>query len=163
MEQVDLTLIKQYVDPYNTPKVQNVMSKDIVLPILDSITSSNGCSLKFILLPYNWEVHSFGDRYNQMLDNRGISCSNCEIAIQGNQWYNTENMYHYNTCYDCLKHYCSDCTNREEDGGDTDADGDNYLSSCDSCKKDYCKDCDSTVQESCIPCSGCRGGRDTYK
>lgn len=107
LEQIDL---KKYEDPWNSngrlkEMFLYLLSKEVILQILDSIISTSGCSLKHILLPYNWKSLSntsfgqFVNRYNQSFDNRGISCSNCAETIQGNQWFLAQTMFDYNTCY----------------------------------------------------------------
>ena len=149
LEQIDLSLLKQYDKPDDS-ETHNSMNKDIVLPILDSI-SSIGCSLKHILFPNNWKedddggpLHEFANRYDQYQENQGISCSGCTERIRGHRWFKAKFMYHYNTCYDCLKSYCEEC------------EGEFHLNYCNICKKDYCKECDRAVQDCNTPCSGCR-------
>ena len=124
-----------------------------MLPILDSITSI-GCSLKHVLLPYSWKeedddgpLHQFANRYEQYQGNRGISCSGCTERIRAIPWFRAKYMFHYNTCYDCLKQYCNGCSNQGEE------DADFQLDCCHSCKKDYCKQCAIVVKNKC---SGCR-------
>jgi len=180
LEQIDLSLIKQYEDPddYDSSEIYHSMSKAAVLPILDNIISSIGCSLKHILLPYSWRTDDpnsllcqFLNRYNQNFDDRGVSCSGCDVSIQGNGWFLAYTMYHYNTCYDCLKHYCRECSqsNLEEEGSE---DADAPLNYCNVCKKDYCKECDDSVsirltdicfglvqKDTCIGCQKEKEGR----
>ena len=151
LEQIDLCLLsRKYEDPESV--IHHSMNKVIVLPILDSIISSIGCSLKHILLPYSWKeddedgpLHRFANRYNQHLNSLGISCFGCNVAIQSDReepWFDKD-MLHYNTCYGCLKHYCDYC------------EGDTLLNFCNICKKDYCKECDDSVMPQCL-CIGCR-------
>jgi len=146
LEQIDLCLLKKYEDPTSARRLQDSLSKDIVLPILDSIISSNGCSLKHILLPYSWRekeddegpMQEFSNRYDQYQENHGVSCSGCTKRIRERPWFRATNMLHYNTCYDCLKHVCEECSSNV-----------NY---CVTCKKDYCKDCDIVVKYKCTVC-----------
>ena len=152
LEQIDLSLLKQCEKP--TSEIHHSMSKDIVLPILDSIISTMGCSLKYILLPQDWKgdvddnnmlLQQFINRYNQHLD--GVNCSKCTERIRAIPWFRAKYMFHYNTCYDCLKQYCNGCSNQGEE------DADFQLDCCHSCKKDYCKQCAIVVKNKC---SGCR-------
>ena len=156
LEQIDLSLIKKTEDIdnyiYGSSVIDHSMSKDVVLSILDSIISSIGCSLKYILLPCNWrtddQLQQFANRYNQHLN--GVNCSKCTKSIRSNQriqWYNLIDKYHYNTCYSCLKHYCRDCSTSVTNHKGS-------LNCCTSCRKEYCLDCDSGMPEynTCIDC-----------
>ena len=149
LEQIDLSLLKKYEDPMSA-RLQHVLSKEVVLPILDSIISTMGCSLKYILFPYSWKedeedgpLHEFANRYDHYQENCGVRCSECAKRIRGHRWFKAKQMYHYNTCYDCLEHYCDEC------------EGDTLLNFCNVCKKDYCRDCDGTLQQR-DTCFGCR-------
>ena len=167
LEQIDLSLLKQHENPDDS-EIYHVMTMDIVLPILDSIVSSSGCSLKHVLLPYDWKrvgtnslsstcfntsLNQFTNRYNQVFNIREICCSNCSARTRGYHWFLSITMYHYNTCYNCLKHYCNRCSNHDDDD---DGDADVQLNSCHTCKKDYCKNCDDSVVSGKNKCSGCR-------
>jgi len=154
LEQIDLSLLKQHENPDDTPKVQHVLIKEVVLPILDSIISSTGCVLKHIQLAHSWKeedddgpLHEFANRYDQYQENRGISCSGCTKRIRAIPWFRATNMLHYNTCYDCLKHYCEECSDHD--------DGASPLNFCFTCKKDYCKDCDTDRRGKYAKCTGC--------
>ena len=158
LEQIDLSLLKQYEDLESdgSSEMHHSLSKDIVLPILDSIISSTttGCSLKHIQLPYSWKeeddegpMQEFSNRYDQYQENRGIICSECTERIRGQPWFMATNMLHYNTCYDCLKHYCEECSDND--------DGTSPLNFCYTCKKDYCKDCDTDRRGKYAKCTGC--------
>jgi len=152
LEQIDLSLLKQYENPDGyidgSSEIHHLLSKDIVLPILNSIVSVMGSSLKYILLPYNWrtddQLQQFVNRYNQRLD--GINCSNCTERMWGYGFYRVGTMYHYNTCYSCLKHYCDECSNKHR------ARVDKSLSYCGDCKKDYCNDCGGSPRNRCLGC-----------
>ena len=72
LEQIDISLVRKHENPFNIkpPKI----SQEVVVPILDSILSANGCSLKCILFPWNWlddgpsgPVIGFRNRYNQYI------------------------------------------------------------------------------------------------
>jgi len=152
LEQIDLSLLKQYENPDGyidgSSEIHHLLSKDIVLPILNSIVSVMGSSLKYILLPYNWrtddQLQQFVNRYNQRLD--GINCSNCTEPMWGYGFYRVGTMYHYNTCYSCLKHYCDECSNKHR------VRVDKSLSYCGDCKKDYCNDCGGSPRNRCLGC-----------
>lgn len=161
LEQIDLSLLKQYENPdkyiHGSSEIHHSLKKDIVLPILDSVVSTMGSSLKHILFPHDWKeddsnsyssLFQFANRYNQRLE--GINCSNCTEQMWGYRFFQVETMYHYNTCYDCLKHFCDECSNKDEDEHD-----ESHLDYCCDCKKDYCKDCSSSLRNSCL---GCRTG-----
>lgn len=52
IEQMDLSLSKQFESPRSN--VESKISEEVVIPILDSIISANGSSLKYLLLPICW-------------------------------------------------------------------------------------------------------------
>ena len=156
LEQIDLSLAKKYEDPFMVmmPKI----SHEVVLPILDSIISIDGCVLKHIQFPYTWQIitatseagriiDEFRNRYNQSLDSRMLSCSGwCDEILVGVEWLSNRYRRQHNLCYDCLRPFCWDCVN-----GD-------ILSCCkSSCIKYYCEVCSTVVE--CQSCGGhwCRG------
>jgi len=169
LEQIDLSLLKKYESPVSS-EIHHSMRKAAVLPILDDIISASGCSLKHILLPYSWKeddedgpLHRFANRYNQYQENRGTSCSECTERIRGHSWFKAKFMYHYNTCYDCLKHYCEECSfEHQEDHSNPNQNLDFCRASC---RKDYCIDCGlfSGIDVDCEPttiCIGCLKEKD---
>jgi len=126
------------------------LSKDIVIPILDSIISrGRGSSLKQLELPKKWrnvEVESmeqFLEWYNQHLIQQRCRCFKCDkvcetdpdywMNLDRGEWYGTQNY----TCTKCLKHFCW----RHECGHDT---------WCKKCEKDYCKNC--VIMNRCENC-----------
>ena len=129
LEQVDISLARKNEAPQiDIPRI----SHEIVLPILDSAISSDGCTLKYIQLPWKWRetppVIEFRRRYNQHLDNRGFSCATCNRNMNAQEWMND---WFENTmmCYECLKPICSQC------------DMDGRAAICRNCIKKYCDDC----------------------
>jgi len=151
LEQIDLSLVGKY----ETPIVKAKISQEVVVPILDSIISSDGCSLKHIMFPRHLRgknarsvsLNQFRERYDMFYDSRGLSCSNCNAEISDIVWMRT---FQNNVCYDCLKPFCSDCT---DENGET-------LNYCVLCEKDFCVECVSRT-ECCTgdcgnnTCSGC--------
>ena len=154
LEQIDISLVGKHeetkIKPY--PKI----SQDAVVPILDSIISTDGCSLKYVRFPQKWQIGiigsqrpviDFGNRYNQYMNRRGILCTKCNKSIYlVMNWLNRilENTV---ICYDCLDPICHNCQLLHNDMG-----------RCSICKKNYCTDCvPSTSCTSCTHayCEGC--------
>ena len=52
LEQIDISLVRKHEKPKIKPEPQ--ISQEVVLPILDSIVSSDGCSLTHIKFPDKW-------------------------------------------------------------------------------------------------------------
>jgi hypothetical protein len=129
IEQIDLSLVKEHEnsDLYTNPSI----SRDSVLPILDSIIEKREeCSLKHLHFPVAWRedrnaagFHAFLRRYNQLMQIRGVSCLKCNRShpISDDDFpiityrdmgsvgrYDCGTQKH--TCYNCLNHYCSDCS-----------------------------------------------------
>ena len=120
-----------------------------MLPILDSIIErGEECSLEHLQFPNEWrkerntepDFHAFLTRYNDYLSSRAVVCLKCNdnlsinnemIYMADDSEYGTQNF----TCYDCMKHYCHDCVEEDED--------DAYCMSsmCDKCNKRYCLNC----------------------
>jgi len=160
IEQIDLSLTAVGEDPKLVPEPP--ISCELVLPVLDSIIAREGCTLKHLQFPYKWrqwrrrqadpEFHAFIRRYNEMLNNRDtVSCLNCDVDLpeDGYNWINIRDgskLYGKNkhTCCQCLKHYCYNCP-EEEDEKDC-------LRYCNSCQRDYCRDCVKIVK-----CGNCHG------
>jgi len=157
LEQIDLSLVRKYEEPRikSIPKI----SHETVMPILDSIVSENGCSLKHIVFPHIWRVgerresvESFQRRYNAMFRMKSNSCSHCNANMRDHEYWMSGNV-HCNVCYDCLKPFCEECVDELglENG---------ILTYCHYCEKDFCQDCVPRVQ--CAErychekiCSGC--------
>ena len=159
LEQIDISLVGNYGQ-----FVETKISPVTIMFILDNIISSDGCSLKHITFPTPWcdyyktaVADQFRQRYNLLCNSRGLSCSHCKASLRDNNlsWTTSGNrMFQNNVCYDCLKHFCNDCT-------DEDGDGNRTLNFCNSCEKDYCVDC--VARTECVGlhcdegnmCSGC--------
>jgi hypothetical protein len=148
IEQIDLSLARKHQSPifYSEPPI----SRDHVLPILDSIIEREGFALKYFQFPKAWrnegqlaytesEFHAFIVRCNQMWRNRGaISCLECNRSLPETEyeWIEPEMCRFYgtqnHTCYDCLRHYCYDCETEEMK---------RPMKKCSKCERDYCVDC----------------------
>jgi hypothetical protein len=158
IEQIDLSLVGDGESPYLYPEPP--ISRDHVLPILHSIIEREGCALKYLQFPKAWgkersfesAFHHFLQRYNEILESRGMYCVECSeiipeeaiITSVTNDCYALQNRI----CYGCLEHYCYDCANE---------DGIEYLGHCNTCDKDYCARCVPMVFcENCdIHCTYC--------
>eukprot|EP00985_Skeletonema_marinoi_P019140 scaffold10877_cov153-Skeletonema_marinoi.AAC.5 len=152
IEQIDLSLVGDHQCPQLWPHPP--ISRELVLPILDSIIASEGL-LRHVQFPFVWlqesstdsEFHQCIQRYNQMWANREeVSCLECNenlpfIAGNENEWIDTNTLspeygMQNNTCYDCFKHYCYECK----------------MNFCSTCQTDYCDDC--TKMSDCQFCGG---------
>ena len=155
LEQIDLSLVGKHENP-EIVDPESKISQELVISILDSIISSDGFSLKYTKIPQEWRGNGmngltveFRERYNRLFDERGLSCTSCYTAIQGEGAYSSGwlSFYGYQNkmCYDCLKPFCDQCV--ATDATDNE---DSVLRFCHYCEKDYCTDCDP-----CAKCAGC--------
>ena len=161
IELIDLSLVGQNNEQEIIPSPY--ISEVCVLPILDSIISTNECSLKYIQFPDKWIANTLTNRfYNFKIKFnekalRGISCSRCtEVfhpdyeCLDIDASITSANLENHSTCYSCAKHFCHDCFNN---------DGSTFLGYCGFCKRNYCSDCDEiTICGICGVggrCSGC--------
>ena len=159
IEQIDLSLKatgEAARNPWINPEPS--MSRDLVLPILDSIVAAIPCALKHLQFPRTWrrnyvadsEFHAFILRYNQMRRNQDtLMCSGCNSSLPTSiKWidaegegvgYDDNGSYglHCHTCYQCTNDYCHGC----ECGENTEEDGIVILGYCWACQRDYCKEC----------------------
>jgi hypothetical protein len=159
IEQIDLSLVGKHqiakIDP------EPPISCELVLPILNSIISQDGCSLIHLQFPKKWQrargqqFEDFVTRYKQMLTNRGgVRCdyfpfgSECNNALppqrsewtnngwvrREEEWIDTESdcCQRY-TCYECLKHYCDECVDEY---------GHSVLRLCTWCGRRHCDNCE---------------------
>jgi hypothetical protein len=163
IEKIDLSLVGFHESPDLNPEPP--ISCNTVLPILDSIVErGEECALKLLTFPKVWrrvrnaesDFHAFLGRYNDMLENRGVSCLKCSCNLPSAEYlsmietstlgdvfyYGTQNY----TCYDCMKNYCDDC---QDDNGDA---FERIL--CRSCERYYCLNC-SRGEGQCTTCDSC--------
>ena len=164
IEQIDLSLVGEHQSPVLDPKPS--ISRDDVLPILDSIISQEGCQLKHMEFSHLWReqepqlwreqgrptsagasLYAFVDRYNQTMRDNGeeISCSECNAQLPcrfSDVWISEHHGWYMHTCYGCLKHYCYICNNNGVRG--------QMLHHCDACEREYCKGCSEMT--SCASC-----------
>jgi len=154
LEQIDISLVGKYECPYPAPKSK--ISDGVVAPILVSIVSSIGCSLKCIQFHIDWKrqwehpypLQDFQRRYNELFSTRrDMICSKCNVIIQGiDDWTDgNHNFHNRKICYDCLKPLCSDCRRDDEMNPGF------CLQSCNTCNKTYCTDCITSTR--CTNCS----------
>ena len=159
LEQVDLSLVGKHEKPKINP--EPMISGEAVVPILESIISTDGCSLKYIKFPWKWRVGredyellaQFNRRYNDMFTRRSsrLCCTHCKTSMRDNgNWMGTGNLHNF-ICYDCLKPFCQGCA-------DETGEGIGSLQYCGHCEKDYCQECiDMPHCASCYfkKCKGC--------
>ncbi|KAL7531080.1 hypothetical protein ACHAXR_004419 [Thalassiosira sp. AJA248-18] len=162
LEQIDLGLVGQHESPLIEPEPR--LSEETVVTILNTIISADSNSLKHIQFPKKWRdvmyigpgpmLGRFIERYNELLENRSISCAKCDRSLgesAGREWIHGDHnapwygMQNY-TCCQCTKYFCYSC---QAEGGD-------FLCWCLKCEKDYCSDCVPMVE-----CTGC--GNDACK
>ena len=194
IEKIDLSLVGNNQSPDLDPAPP--ISCIDVLPILDSIIDVGGaCSLKLLIFPKKWReerntdsaFHAFLVRYNELLRSRVVPCLKCKINVSEHnlilridadvEFYGSQKY----TCNDCLKHYCFDCREEDNDGEEID-----YMSGlciicnrrycfqcsqerlhCDSCSEWFCVDCieikkcEYCEQDTCSNCASERGCRNS--
>ena len=143
-----------------------------MLPILDSIISREGCSLKLLEFPKKWreeasaEFIDFLERYNEMWNNRFepflSRCAKCKRNILEHDtmlnygWVATEGEeigLDETTCSACLKHYCDQCN--DFDYVDFE---DILLFICGNCDKSFCVECSAVKICNCCDflfCTDC--------
>jgi hypothetical protein len=128
-----------YKDPVVCIPIDPRLSRELVLPVLDSMISSG--SLKHLQFPKAWMVNVFWYpdwepqpdfvqflvRYNRFLMNRGISCAHCSRNLPSNGYqlvgddWKVRNDFNFtyskgspfgkqnHTCSKCLTSYCYRC------------------------------------------------------
>lgn len=150
LELIDLSLLKQHEDSSTRLYVGSRICQDTVIPILGSIISVQGCSLKYLHFPREWTrgawsttLVDFKDRYMEHLVRLGISCSKCNNIIRGRApRRHTNGIGIRFCCYSCLKPICVTC----------DEPGDSLI--CGICKKVYCSGCSRVDQRNrCTQCN----------
>ena len=159
LQQLDLSLVGYHENPILDPEPS--ISEAVVLPILHSIIDANGNSLKFIHHPVKWrceastELEQFLENYHQVMANRMLCCSKCDVVIQPNvedddrKWYCFDDgvsswfgLQNY-TCCICMKFICYGHDN--EEGGPP-------LRFCSRCQRGYCTSCNPGLTK----CDNCR-------
>lgn len=160
LQQIDLSLVGYHESP-DLPNPEPVISEAVVLPILHSIIDAKDNLLKHIQLPAKWrdepstELGEFLEKYHQLMENRRICCSMCDMILQHDEndeeliddkWYeddrNSSNCCLQNhTCCKCLKFFCDG--HYEEDN--------NPSRYCCHCERLYCMSCAPTM-DSCLDC-----------
>ncbi|KAK1740851.1 hypothetical protein QTG54_008103 [Skeletonema marinoi] len=150
IEQIDLSLVGKHQSPRLSSRPP--ISREFVLPILDSIIEAEGCSLRHLQFPSAWRGSWRSDRgfeqilrhYNELLVNRGGSCVKCNVSFpEDGSWGCSSYGSQKYTCYECLKYYCEVCT---------DDDDEYMLSYCSLCERRLCVDCQKKKW-----CNGCEG------
>lgn len=153
------TVLRQ-IDLVVKSEASTILSESAVLPILNSIINTHGCSLKYIELPVQWregrspELEQFLERYHELMENRRLRCFKCNTIVRSGAddrlWYSTNHQCYglqMWTCYNCLNHFCE-----EHEGEDT------CWTRCKVCSKDYCSSCDEMMKD-CDKCGDgiCKG------
>eukprot|EP00985_Skeletonema_marinoi_P000098 scaffold25_cov69-Skeletonema_marinoi.AAC.12 len=152
LERLDLSLVGNHQHSWRECQL---LETDVI-PILDSILDRENHSLKHLQFPYIWrkELDSFDrnllgcereiqtgyfarflQKYNETDYQQSIRCQNCNTNCREllsicredeRKYFGTQHF----TCYDCLSHYCYNCS---------DEDAQFYLNFCDLCDKFRCK------------------------
>ena len=155
LQLLDLSLVGKYESPNklhygeDSHAIRNqqrdLMSPEVVLPVIESILASDRCALKYTVFPYMWHwcigneslFEEFARRYNERFENNRLSCANCSnsnvlstILRNVHPWM--DDHHQYNVCYDCLNPICRGCT---------DDIWDEKLKICNMCNKNFCSDC----------------------
>ena len=158
---------------------------EVVLPVLDSIVSSNDNKLRHIQFPKKWRdakhesLSRFISRYNDMLETRVQNCCQCDasacksdldfatyfmcppfhaffLAAPGIHEDGDRYGVQTATCYKCLKIFCYDNDGTCQDGWE------NSYEFCPCCEKYFCNRCCVVfVCEACdkdISCEHCMEG-----
>eukprot|EP00984_Skeletonema_dohrnii_P020874 scaffold10284_cov95-Skeletonema_dohrnii-CCMP3373.AAC.1 len=142
IEQIDLSLVAKHESPILDPAPP--ISREHVLPILDSIINMEGCKLKLLQFPKVWrecqaregKFYEFLSRFDSMLKNRDatLTCLRCNGNLPQDELMCTKFGgfgIQEDICYECTKHYC-------DSWGDSDCD---FVSSCGQCERKYCGEC----------------------
>lgn len=157
LEQIDISILGKHENRDNND-VKSKISVEAIAPILDSIISANGCSLKHIQFPKQWtsesrlgthnngrarkELDQFLRKYNAIFRTRS-SCSHRNVSIRSEDRLDNH-LSHSFTCYECLKSFCLDSYRNGPHLN---------LNFCGSCGKDFCQDCVPMVECSHPACS----------
>ena len=132
LELIDMSTLGRFEDPVTDGSFSermgistnsvSMLSRDAILPILNSIIDSNEISLKCSAFPLHWsavgpyassswqpELYDFMERYNRLCRGRELTCSQCTKSMRGNASWLLHSLRHQNTCFICTKHYCDKC------------------------------------------------------
>lgn len=133
------------------------ISPGAIVPILNSILDADGSRLKHIQFP-NFSEED--DAFSQLLaryNNLAIKCDKCKVVdVDRGLSIEEFNGIEGRTCYECDKHYCSDCQRviaRRLFG--------NSFRTCKNCRKATCPDCCEVRNCSecwTFSCEGCATG-----
>lgn len=108
--------------------------------------------LREIVFLKSWRSYVMTDfmgRCNQMFERCDITCPKCSRPVEQTypySWFPLEGEFYglqSYTCYNCMKHFCHECTNEEN--------GEDVLLYCKICEKEYCTECAS--METCAECN----------
>lgn len=118
LEQIDLSLVGKHENP-EIVDPESKISQELVISILDSIISSDGCSLKYIKFPQEWRGNGmygltmeFRERYIRSFDER---CNEALLKTNATTWMSVYG-YQNKMCYGCLKPFCENnrCIDNED-------------------------------------------------
>ena len=149
LERIDLSLVGDHENPTINPEPP--ISVSAVVPTLESIIGAEGNSLVHVQLPKKWRLEraevltQFLRRFDRELNRRRFECSKSgcgEICDSDTNEYiswavwQEGDIYGMNniSCYQCNRHFCRDCDERQC-----------ILNLCDNCEKFYCEDCNAVA------------------
>ena len=161
LELIDLSTFGRNKKHDETTLDPILISHEAVIPILDSIIESDGCSLKYTVFPITWDdlhetLRPFQRRYSRLFRSQRVSCTNCNTRFSVSTSMYKGRTYQNNICYDCLKPLCGKCRYDDDNG--------HLRQLCEYCGKEYCNDC--VTMKKCAgcseyTCSGCSETCDT--
>ena len=164
LEYIKLSLVYDYTRPIIDPKL--LISKNAVVPILQSIIGKDGSSLKYLPLPKIWRVRQrqvlgvFLETYNRVLNNRKLGCSKCGGLCLGTSqmpWVNQQGEEYGLQNFTCHRSSCMEYLCRDFEVGN----GFHFypcyeLKYCDECVLvKTCSECHNTTCGGCIDFSSC--------
>lgn len=141
LERIDLSLVGDHESPAIDPEPP--ISAETVTPILENILNTENNSLIHVQLPKKWRetesdiMSDFMENMDTVLNNRRIQCSKGCGICEGDDLYPLVEKHEQHpeyginaiTCYQCMKHYCSNCSRNC------------LIDMCQCCEKVYCEDC----------------------
>ena len=162
LKEIDLSLVGQHDSQVIVPEPK--ISEEVVLPILNSIVSSEGTLLEFIRLPKVWRerrsprMEQLVESFNRLETTRNHKCTLCNELCRerGNglgdgiyddydKYYGLQNF----SCIICRKFFCYECQDDEWDPS---------IKFCEMCEGEYCSGCnpmrycDHCDNEKCSKC-----------